>query len=119
MLASSEFQENSLGGKKSKYTYQPIVRMPVTDDGNPDPNKHPYVKSKLLTAYPSNNINAVAVEQTDESSRFFKTDTDFITDFEKYFPLRTNLKCIIAPVKVWVHPTSTTESTYGLNFKLI
>ena len=116
-LSGSEF--NSFVGKKAKYTYQPIVRSPVSEDGKPDPNKHPYMKIKLLTAYPTNKINTVVIEQTDESSRFLKTDTDFITDFEKYFPSRTNLKCIIAPVKVWVHPTSTTESTYGLTFKLI
>jgi hypothetical protein len=77
------------------------------------------MKIKLLTAYPTNKINTVVIEQTDESSRFLKTDTDYITDFEKYFPLRINLICIIAPVKIWVHPTSTTESTYGLTFKLI
>ena len=67
----------------------------------------------------ANKIKTLVVEQTDENSRFLKTDTDTITDFAKYFPLRTNLKCMIAPINIWVHPTSTNESTYGLAFKLI
>ena len=70
-LSSKEFKENVLGGKKVKYTYQPIVRSPVSEDGNPDPNKHPFMKIKLFTAYPSNKINTVVIEQTDENSRFF------------------------------------------------
>ena len=26
---------------------------------------------------------------------------------------------MIAPVKIWIHPTSSTEATFGLTFKLI
>ena len=47
------------------------------------------------------------------------TDTKTIDDFTKYFYLQTNLKCMIAPIKLWIHQNSTTESTYGLTFKLI
>ena len=118
-LNTTDFKENTLGGKKAKYTYQPIVRFPVLEDGTPDPNKHPYMKIKLLTEFPTNKIRTLIIEQTDENSRFLKTDTETLTDFEKYFPLRTNLKCMIVPIKIWVHPTSPNESTYGLAFKLI
>ena len=48
-LSSAKFKESVLGGKKGmKYTYQPIVRTPVGEDGNPNTDKHPYIKMKLL-----------------------------------------------------------------------
>ena len=27
--------------------------------------------------------------------------------------------CMIAPVKIWIHPTNATQVQYGLTFKLI
>ena len=64
-----------LGGKKNKYTYQPIVRTTLGENGEPNPDKHPYIKLKLLTEYPGNAIKTVAVEQCDDGARFLKTDT--------------------------------------------
>ncbi len=117
-LSSDEFKENILGGKK-KYTYQPLVRTPVGENGEPNLDRHPYLKIKLLTDYPSNAIRTTVVEQTADNSRFVKTDTQVLGDFEKYFHLRTNLRCMIAPVKIWIHPNSANEAAYGLTFKLI
>ncbi len=115
-----EFKETVLGGKKAmKYTYQPIVRTPTVEDGNPNPDKHPYMKMKLLTESPSNEIRTAVVEQTDDGGRFLKTDTQTIDDFTEYFYLQTNLKCMIAPVKLWIHQNNTTKATYGLTFKLM
>ena len=108
-----------LGGKKNKYTYQPIVRTTLGGNGEPNPDKHPYIKPKLLTEYPGNAITTVVVEQCDDGARFLKTDTQSLSDFERYFHLRGNLKCMIAPVKIWIHQTNATEVQYGLTFKLI
>ena len=119
-LSSDKFKETVLGGKKAmKYTYQPNVRTPVSDDGSPNPDKHPYMKMKLLTEYPTNVILTAVIEQTDDQSRHHKTDTSTIDDFSKYFYLQSNLRCMIAPVKLWIHQNNTTEATYGLTFKLI
>ena len=118
-LNTEEFRENVLGGKKNKYTYQSIVRTTHGENGEPKPDKHPYIKLKLLTEYPGNDIKTVVVEQCDDGARFLKTDTQSLSDFEKYFHLRGNLKCIIVPVKIWIHQTNATEAQYGLTFKLI
>ena len=119
-LSSDKFKQEVLGVKKSsKYTYQPIVRTPMGDDGQPNTLKHPYMKMKLLTEYPTNEIRTAVIEQLDDGARFLKTDTKTIDDFTKYFYLQTNLKCMIAPIKLWIHQNSTTEFTYGLTFKLI
>jgi hypothetical protein len=83
-LSSDKFKESVLGGKKAmKYTYQPIVRTPVGDDGKPNPDKHPYMKMKLLIDFPSNEIRAAVIEQTDDGGRFLKTDTQTLNDFEQ------------------------------------
>ncbi len=82
------------------YTYQPIVRTPTGDDGNPNPDKHPYMKMKLLTEFPPHEIRTSIIEQTDDGGRFLKTNTTTIDEFTKYFYLQTNLKCMIAPVKL-------------------
>ena len=119
-LSSTKFKEAVLGVKKAmKYTYQPIVRTPVCEDGSPNTDKHPYMKMKLLTEFPTNEIRTAVVEQTGDKDRSLKTDTTTIDEFTKYFCLQTNLRCMIAPVKLWIHQNSTTEATYGLTFKLI
>ena len=112
-------KSNVLGTKKQNYTYQPIVRTPVGEDGQPDPNKHPYMKIKLLTEFPSNLIRTSVVEQTDDGGRFLKTDTQSIHEFDKYFRLRTNIRCMVAPVKLWIHQGRPNEATYGLTFQVI
>ena len=86
-LGSDEFKLNALGTKQ-KYTYQPIVRTPVGEDGQPDPNKHPYMNIKLLTEFPSNLIRTTVIEQTDDGGRFLKTDTQSINEYDKYFRLQ-------------------------------
>ncbi len=119
-LSSDKFKETVFVGKRSmKFTYQPIFRTPTGEDGNPNPDTHSYMKMKLLTEFPSNEIRTSVIEQTDDGGRFLKTDTQTIDDFTKYVYLQTNLKCMIAPVKLWIHQNSTIEATYGLTFKLI
>ena len=71
-LNADEFKENVLGGKKQKYTYQPIVRTTIGENGEANPDKHPYIKLKLLTEYPGNAIKTVVIEQCDDGARFLK-----------------------------------------------
>ena len=118
-LNTEECQETVLGGKKNKYTYPSIVRTTLGENGEAKPDKHPYIKLKLLTEYPGTAITTTVIEQCDDGTRFLKTDTQSLSDFEKYFRLRGSLKCIIVPVKIWIHQTNATEAQYGLTFKLI
>ncbi len=104
---------------KTEYTYQSIVRTPVGEDGNPNTDKHPYIKLKLFTEFPTNEIRTALVEETGDKERTLKTDTTTIEEIVKYFHLQTNLKCMIVPVKLWIHQGSPTEANYGLTFKLI
>ena len=60
----------------------------------------------------------MVVEQNDAFIRFLKTDTQTLSDIEKYFRLWTNVRCVIAPITLWVHQINATEANYGITFKL-
>ncbi len=59
------------------------------------------------------------IEQCDDGARFFETDTQNLSDFDKYFHLRGNLRCMATPFTIWIHPTNANEALYGLTFKLV
>ena len=119
-ISSMNFKDLGIGGKgKILWKYQPIVRCPLSDDGTPNPDKHSYMKIKLTTEFPTNEIRTSVVEELTGKERTLRTDTTTIDDFTKYFHLQTNLRCMIVPVKLWIHQASPTEYSYGLTFKLI
>ena len=119
-ISSMNFKDLGIGVKgKIQWKYQPIVRCALGEDGTPNPDKHPYMKLKLTTEYPTNEIRTSVVEETGDKERTLRTDTTTIDEFTKYFHLQTNLRCMIVPVKLWIHQVSATEYSYGLTFKLI
>ena len=119
-ISSINFKDFGIGGKgKILWKYQSIVRCALGGDGTPNPDKHPYIKLKLLTEFPTNEIRTAVVEETGDKERSLKTDTTTIDEFVEYFHLQTNLRCMIVPVKLWIHQVSPTEYSYGLTFKLI
>ena len=119
-ISSMNFKDLGIGGKgKILWKYQPIVRCTLSDDGTPNPDKHSYMKLKLTTEYPIHEIRTSVVEEVAGKERTLRTDTTTIDEFTKYFPLQTTLRCMIAPVKLWIHQVSATEYSYGLTFKLI
>lgn len=101
----------------SKYIYQPIVREPQNEDGTPNTERHPYIKLKLLLRYPSNEIETSVVEQKDGQRMYREAPT--LEAFEKFFQIRSKITCIIAPVKLWMHPPTAVDCMYGVAFKLI
>ena len=54
---SAQKARDQLFGKKTKHTYQPLIRISHNEDGKPNPDKHPYLKIKLMTKYPTNEIS--------------------------------------------------------------
>ncbi len=117
-FGSDEFKA-ALGVRATKFTYVELVRNSYGLERELNPDKHPYIKLKLLTDHTTNVIRTSIVERTEDGGRFPKVDTQTIGEFERYFPLRANLKCMIAPVKVWIHQSAPNEAVYGLSFKVI
>ena len=127
-LGSDEFKEKIFGNKSKKYTYQSIFRLPMDIEDEDDTNKNkknnivriPYMKLKLNTQYPSNNI-ITTIFLKDKGKNEYK-QVDDITDvdsFCKYVCYQSKLKAIIAPVKLWAQASNIKDASYGVTFKII
>jgi hypothetical protein len=115
-FGSDEYKEKLFGKKASKYTYQPVVRIPITDE---EKEKHPYMKIKLLTKYPTNEIQTAVIKQTADNKHEYVDGVSTLEDFEKHVKFLSKVKCMVSPVKLWMHPLTATEPSYGIAFKLV
>jgi hypothetical protein len=113
MLCSSDFIEKNLC-KKAKYNYLPIIKQPT----DTEKKRHPSIKLKLHLEYPSNKILTKIVEE-EQDGKYNIVNTENLEEFEKFFLLKSSLKCVIMPVKLWIHQTNTNLFSYGMTFKLI
>ena len=103
-------------GDKSKHTYQPLVRVPASEEGASE--KMPYVKFKLSSVYPSNEINTVIIVQ-EAGGEIRKVEVTTIDEVVKQVPFRSKVKCFVAPSKLWYHSGSNQDASYGIVFKCV
>ena len=95
-------------GDKSKHTYQALVRTPVTDDNKPD--KMPYIKFKLQSLYPSDELTTGIVIQESAGGEIKPVDATTIDEVLNYVPFRSKVKCLVTPSKLW-YTSSRGESS--------
>ena len=107
---------NKLIGDKSKHTYQALVRTPVTDDNKPD--KMPYIKFKLQSLYPSNEITTGIVIQEHNGGEIKPVEATTIDEVLKNVPFNSKVKCFVTPSKLWYNNTCS-DSYYGITFKVV
>lgn len=110
-----------------KYRYVGLYRVPDEDDKPKDNNKkvgprYPYIKIKLNTTYPDNNVltqvyKSVLDKETNKRDRTLITDITTIDDLAKHVSYLSNVRLIIRPVKLW--STTKPDKTYGLTFKVM
>ena len=126
-LGSSEFKEKMFGTKASKYIYQPILRMPQEDeDTKKDAKKdygprHPYMKLKIDTTYPDNQVKSIIFTSVMEGSKRVRTKVDGVKsldDFASHVCWMSRIRPIARPVKLWAQAASKKDPTYGLTFKI-
>ena len=108
--------KKKLLGDKSKHTYQPLLRTPVSEEGGTE--KMPYVKFKLQSLYPSNEITTGVVVQ-EASGEIRAVEASSIDDVVKYVPFKSKVRCFITPSKLWYHPSSNVDASYGVVFKCV
>ena len=111
--------KDKLFGKKTKHTYQPLVRTPLTEDGKPNTERHPYMKIKLMTKYPTNEITTTIFKQMDDGKKIMLEGIKDIDEFAYYVRFKSKVKCIIQPSKLWITPQTASEPMYGIAFKLV
>jgi len=137
-IFSSEEKKKELFGasKGKKYEYTPIVRDPqeasvddedelVTkkDNDKPPPYKPAYTKFKLDLEWPDNKVKtkvfeSVLDQETGKRTRN-KVDVETIDDIASVVRYKSNVRCIVAPVKFWAHPSSKKDPQYGIVWKLL
>ena len=126
-LGSDDMKQQLFGTSSSKYRYVGLYRVPDEDDKPKDNNKkvgprYPYIKIKLNTTYPDNNVltqvyKSVLDKETNKRDRTLITDITTIDDLAKHVSYLSNVRLIIRPVKLW--STTKPDKTYGLTFKVM
>jgi hypothetical protein len=127
-LASTEFKDKLFGAKSSKYVYQPIFRMPQEEeeDTKKDTKKdygprHPYMKLKIDTTYPDNQVKSIVFTSVMDGSKRVRTKVDgvkTVDDFASHVCWMSRIRPIARPVKLWAQAANKKDPTYGLTFKI-
>jgi hypothetical protein len=127
-LGSTEFKEKMFGNKASKYEYQPIFRMPQEEDEDAKKDlkkdygpRHPYMKLKIDTTYPDNQVKSIVFTSVMEGSKRVRNKVDSIKsidDFSSHVCWMSRIRPIARPVKLWAQAASKKDPTYGLTFKI-
>jgi len=127
-LGSTEFKERMFGNKASKYIYQPILRMPQEEDEDTKKDtkkdygpRHPYMKLKIDTTYPDNQVRSIVFTSVMDGSKRIRTKVDSvktIDDFSSHVCWMSRIRPIARPVKLWAQAPNKKDPTYGLTFKI-
>ena len=134
-LGSAEQMEAMIGKKAKKYKYNPIYREGQdsnNDDDSDDekekkkdtPPRPPYMKIKLDTTWPDNNIktqvfNSVLNKETGKRVRTKVENINTVDDFANAVRFLSNVRLMFRPVKYWAHNASKKDPECGVVFKLI
>jgi hypothetical protein len=128
-ISSDEFKEKMFGSKASKYQLQPIFRLPPEEDEDNKNNaskkygpKHPYMKLKIDTSYPDNEIKTVVFNSVVDNGTRIRTkveDVKTIDDFASNICWLSCIHPVVSPVKFWAQAPNKKDPTYGITFKII
>lgn len=127
-IGSDEFKEKMFGAKASKYEYQPIFRLPQEEDEDTKKEakkdygpKHPYMKLKIDTSYPDNQVKTIIFNSVLKDGKRVRTKVDgvkSIDDFASHICWMSRVHPVVRPVKLWAQAPNKKDPTYGLTFKI-
>jgi hypothetical protein len=127
-IGSDAFKEKMFGNKASKYQYQPIFRLPQEEDEDTKKEakkdygpKHPYMKLKIDTTYPDNQVKSIVFTSVMEGGKRVRSKVDgikSIDDFASHVCWMSRIRPIVRPVKLWAQAANKKDPTYGLTFKI-
>ena len=118
-MAKKDIKERAFSKKNPKCSYQTFLRIPMTEDGKPKPDRLPYIKIKLMSKYPSNVICTDIVTQSPDGCRQLVPDITTVDDVADFVRFRSKIRCIIMPSKLWIIPPTGGDAMYGVSFKLV
>ena len=118
-LCKKDIKERAFGKKNPKVSYQTFLRTPMTEDGKPRPDKMPYIKVKLMSKFPSNEITTNLILLKPDGSKQIVYDATEVDDVADIVRFKSKIKCIIMPSKLWIIPPSGGDAMYGVSFKVV
>ena len=120
-MNTPEIKEKIFNKKNAKCCYQPLFKVVLDDEDKIVPNKPPYLKLKMATKYPSNEITTSVFINNPDDTKNLITDITTIDDVAEYIKFKSKVKCVLLPSKCWImNPiTPNGDSLYGLTFKLV
>ena len=118
---STEFKNDTFGKYAKKYTYQTIVRQPLSDEDD-EVTRPSYMKLKLDLTWPDSMVKTTVVksELLDTGKRVREElEVQTVGDFAKHVNYMCKFRPIFRPVKMWGHQQKMKDPQYGIVFKLI
>ena len=121
LIGAEDFKKENFGKYVKKYTYQSIVRSPLSDEDE-EVSRPPYMKLKLDLTWPDSNVKTevFSSELLDSGKRERKKiNIETVTDFANNMPYMCKFRPVFRPVKMWAHQSKMKDPGYGIVFKLI
>jgi len=119
--SSESFKKESFGKHAKKYTYQPIIRQPVSDEDD-EVTRPAYMKLKLDLTWPECNVKTEVIksELLENGKRAREPiQVETVGDFASNVNYLCKFRPIFRPVKMWAHQQKMKDPQYGIVFKLI
>jgi hypothetical protein len=121
------FDVEVFGTKAKKYKYSPIYRESefIPNPKNPSAlQKPPYIKLKLDTIWPDNEIRTkIFISELDSvTNKRTRTKAEGIRtvdDFAAIVKWQSTIRCIARPFKMWAHPVTKKDPEFGIGWKLM
>lgn len=136
-MSSEEMRKELFGSKWKKYKFIDVVRTPLIDEDDEGPEKPPFMKLKLDTAWPDGEMktkvySSTQMEKTDSSGKVVKDsngnpvmtrkrellEVETVTDFADKVRYMSNVRIIARPVKLWAQDPKLPEPNFGVTFKI-
>lgn len=120
-FSSDEFKKEMFGKYASKYSYQPIIRYPPSDEEE-EQTKLPYMKLKLSTSWPDGAVTTkVYLNEKLEDNNIKRTpiNVETVSEFASSVKYLSRFRPIFTPVKMWGQQHKMPDPKYGIVFKLI
>lgn len=136
-MASDKFRKETFGSKWKKYKFIDVCRTPLVDEDEDAPEKPPFIKLKLDTAWPDGEMktkvySSTQVEKTNSDGTVVRDsdgnpvmtrkrellEVETVTDFANHVRYQSNVRIIARPVKLWAQDPKMPDPNFGVTFKI-
>ena len=115
-------KDQLFGKKAKKYNYIPIVKNTDTDNDDDSP---PWMKLKIKLSYPDEDVvtevwsSELNPDDQNKKKRTRKQiDVNTVQEFQDNVSYLSNVRLIIAPIKLWAQSENLKEPNFGVTWRM-